>query len=226
MSANLRHFVLQCRKCFYLRIIVYRIFLKMPILLSLVTLSLPASVQKLSPAEVAENYKRFADINDVHGLYNYGVCLEEGRGVLQDLNLAVNYFRRAADMGNPLAVFRYGLYLRFGIGIQQNVAQSRIYLQCAEASGYSGTPYNGLALHPQIDYTWGLAARQGDGMAQYNYAMFLQEGNEADKDEALYYFQEARKQGWPPSWLYKNWCAAEPSQKETLKRSTDRSPTI
>jgi TPR repeat protein len=45
--------------------------------------------------------KKAADQGSAKGQYQYGWCLENGRGVNKDIRKAIDFYRTAAEQGNP-----------------------------------------------------------------------------------------------------------------------------
>ncbi len=55
-------------------------------------------------AEMAECYRKAADLGHAESMYNMGVCYEDGEGVTQDYNQAAQWYRKAANLGNENAI--------------------------------------------------------------------------------------------------------------------------
>jgi serine/threonine protein kinase len=60
--------------------------------------------------KAAKYFKLSADRGNCDAQYSYGVCLEKGEGVAQNVRGAVKYFKLSADRGNPDAQLRYAFY--------------------------------------------------------------------------------------------------------------------
>jgi len=95
----------------------------------------------------------------------FGVSLEDGTGVAQNIKMAVDYYKLSADQGIPEAQFAYAAFLYHRI-----------------------TPVN----YSKVLYYLELAVRQGNADAQNMLGTFYQH---MDIDKALFYFKSAAPQG-------------------------------
>jgi TPR repeat protein len=63
------------------------------------------------------------------GLYNFGRCLEFGRGLPRDSVRAAKYYRKSADLGEGMAENRFGISLECGVGVGRNIWLAAEYYQ-------------------------------------------------------------------------------------------------
>ena len=66
---------------------------------------------------------------------NLGTMYENGNGVIQSLELAVDYYRRAAEQGNADAQFNLGRMYEEGLGVEQSYELAIEYYQQAAEQG-------------------------------------------------------------------------------------------
>jgi hypothetical protein len=130
----------------------------------------------------AKYYKLAADQNYALAQYNYGRCLEFGRGVVVDLNGAAKYYELAADQNLAAAQSSYGRCHEFGRGIAMNVKRAAEYYQ--------------------------LAADQGEAWSQVTIAFFREHGIGVEQDiaEAVRNYQSASQQQHPDAMPYCGLC--------------------
>jgi len=85
-----------------------------------------------------------------------------GRGVAQDHNEAVKWFRRAADQGDPTAQFYLGVMFAEGQGVPQDYAEAAKWYRLAANRGDA-----------QAQYNLGLAYVEGEGVTPDNVAAHM-----------------------------------------------------
>ena len=66
------------------------------------------------------NWTPLAEKGDARAQFNIGVMYDEGRGVAQDRNKAMDWWEKAAESGNPHAKHNLGLAYLTGDGVEQN----------------------------------------------------------------------------------------------------------
>src|SRR5574344_341256 len=119
------------------------------------------------PAEVLQAARR----GEADAQFRLGVLFDKGRGVVQDDDQALQWFRRAAQQGHAKAQYNLAVMLDAGRGTAPDDAQAaQWYLRAAE---------------------------QGDAAAQYNLALMLVKGEGVPQGEtaAAQGFLQAAQQG-------------------------------
>lgn len=116
-------------------------------------------------------FKRAADQNDANGLYNLGMCYQNGYGTEKNENLAYDCFLSAAQMDHPEAINNLGGYYRTGTVVTRNLETAAEWFK--------------------------KSADLGNSYGQLNYALALQRGEGVMKDEelAVSYLSQAAAQG-------------------------------
>ena len=160
------------------------------------------------------HYQKAAQRGDSTAQNNIGVMYANGRGVDQDYDEAINWFRQAARQGNTTAhnnlclvyIHRGWMYAN-GRDVDQDYAQAftwfrRAVLQGdAEAQNIVGWMYaqgRGVDQDYAQAFTWfSKAAEQGHAEAQYNLGVMYAKGNHVSHDgvEAVEWFRKAAEQG-------------------------------
>jgi TPR repeat protein len=64
-----------------------------------------------------EYFKMSADQGNSFGKSNYGLCLENGYIVEQDVVRAAEYYKLSAEQGNTFGQWEYGGCLEIGVGV-------------------------------------------------------------------------------------------------------------
>lgn len=64
-----------------------------------------------------------------------GILHEQGRGVLQDYEIATRWYESASDKGNPNAMVRLGLMARDGVSSDKNLGEAYVWLNIAASRG-------------------------------------------------------------------------------------------
>jgi TPR repeat protein len=76
-------------------------------------------------------------------LNNLGNFLASGRGVKQDLQMAIKYYEGAVEVGDPVAKFTLGTWIAAGRGGLKQDYKKAFDLQCEAAqAGHAGAMYN------------------------------------------------------------------------------------
>jgi TPR repeat protein len=65
-------------------------------------------------------YRKAGSLFHPDGLYNFGQCLEYGKGINQDLFRAPKYYRLSVELKNAAAQNNFSIFLELGIGIHKN----------------------------------------------------------------------------------------------------------
>ena len=123
-----------------------------------------------SPTKTASG-KSAAKRGHADAQYRFGRMYEKGRGVSQDDQEAVKWYRRSADQGNASAQHKLGLMYEDGRGVSQDDQEAVKWYR--------------------------LSADQGDADAQYSLGLWYKQGREwpQDDQEAMKWFRLAAKQG-------------------------------
>ena len=124
------------------------------------------------------HYQEAAQRGDTAAQNNIGVMYANGRGVDQDFNEAINWFRRAAEQGNTSA--------------RSNLCQIYIHLGVMYANGV------GVDQDYEQAFDWfRRAADQRHALAQYNLGVMYANGDHVVRDdaEAVKWFSKAAEQG-------------------------------
>lgn len=69
-------------------------------------------------------YKKAADLNDHHALFNLGTFYEKGKTVIRDEDKAIEFYKRAAELGNTKALLKLGIYYGMGRFVEENPKKS------------------------------------------------------------------------------------------------------
>lgn len=76
------------------------------------------------PKEAFECFSRAAAVRDANGLYNLGVCLQNGIGCERDAVAAFERFKHAADLEQPEAMNNLGIFYREGIVMPKDAVEA------------------------------------------------------------------------------------------------------
>ncbi|MCT6518980.1 sel1 repeat family protein [Proteus vulgaris] len=126
------------------------------------------SVGKYRTDEVIELVERLIQMNIPFGYYIMGTYLDRGYGVEQDKGAAFSYMLKAAVMGNPDGQYVIGQKFIDGRTELYRLDLGRSMLACSSAQGFIKASYQLATLYKVQDNNYNLA---------------------------LYYYQEAVKQG-------------------------------
>ena len=110
----------------------------------------------------------------------------EGRGVQQDFEEAVKWYKRSASTGFALSQYRLGTLYERGLGVTKDIQRARIWYERAAAKGNIKAMHNLAVLAAgstvgKPDYTkaarwFTAAAEHGLGDSQFNLAILYQHG--------------------------------------------------
>jgi hypothetical protein len=180
----------------------------------------PVSQQKSEPIETTKkttsafdksdplSVLNAAEQGDAAGQRNLGCMYQDGRGVAQNDEQAVHWYRKAAEQGNALGQRNLGWMYQNGRGVAQNDEQAfDWYRKAAEnrdalSQVYLGNMYSWGTSHvlqneSQAVHWYQQAAEQGLEDGQYCLALMYQDGAGVtqDVDQAKYWFRRAAQQG-------------------------------
>lgn len=150
-----------------------------------------------------------AEQGDPEAQCNAGRAYDNGDGVKQDKQRAIEWYLKAAQHGYPDAQHNLGWAYDSGEGVKQDKQRAFEWYLKAAKQGYSKAQYNvgiyydngeGVEQDKQQAFEWYLkAAEQGYPDAQFNvgWAYYNGEGVEQDKKQAFEWFLKAAEQGDP-----------------------------
>ena len=73
-------------------------------------------------------YQKAAVQGDKNAQFNLGLMYEQGKGVAQDQEEAVKWFRQAAEQGNMMAQNNLGSIYENGKGVAQDLQKAAIWV--------------------------------------------------------------------------------------------------
>ena len=88
----------------------------------------------------AERMKTRAEQGDTLGQAGLGLMYQEGRGVPQDDQLAVQWLRKAAEQGDTYGQNHLGLMYAEGRGVPKNYVYAYMWLNIAASGDFEGLP--------------------------------------------------------------------------------------
>ena len=182
----------------------------------------------------AQWYKRAAELNEVDGMFAYGVILAEGRGVEKNRLGAAEMFERAARTGHAAANYNLGLLFLRGDGKPENPYRAAQHIRYAAEQGIAAAQYDLATLyqtgtgvpHDATETSKWLraAAEEGMAVAQYDYAVLLLKGLglTADEPKAFTYLKSAAEKNIPGAQnrlahVYKEGIGVKKDQAEAVK---------
>ncbi len=135
-----------------------------------------------------------AQSGDPEAQYLIGMMYNNGMGVSQDPQKALEWFRKAEDAGDPLGAFKLGCYYggQFNV-VEVDLAKALEYKLIAAKAGYDlaqravGNHYCKKGDYDEAIKWWRMSAEQGDPTALYNLSVMYNEGKGVPKDPALTY---------------------------------------
>ncbi|MGB8129813.1 MAG: tetratricopeptide repeat protein [Candidatus Angelobacter sp.] len=135
---------------------------------------MPAPCQSTGTPPISE-LAQHAESGDAQAQFELGRAYEDGKGVAQDDEQAVQLFRKSADQGNAQAQNALGVMYALGRGVQRDKEEAvRWYKKAAKQGLAEGiynvaiSYYNGEGVEGNIGLagSWMMAAqRKGDGQA-------------------------------------------------------------
>ncbi len=145
------------------------------LLLGLVVATLGVAQENLpvpTPAEISQLRTR-AEAGDAQAQFELGRGYEEGRGLPQNEDLAVKWYRKAAEQGHAAAQNTVGVFYRLGRGgLEKDKAEAVNWYRRAARQGHAAAMFNlgasyyngdGVPVDTTAAYVWfALAERAGD----------------------------------------------------------------
>jgi TPR repeat protein len=127
-------------------------------------LPVPAAAQSAGDWEAAPQaqLEAAAEAGTAGAQYALALRLEEGRGLVQNYRLAVEWFARAAEQGHVAAQGRLGQYYHHGLGVEKDRDTAIHWLERAAASGQAQALFDLAAVVEQGPEGRGDPARAGD----------------------------------------------------------------
>ena len=165
-----------------------------------------AVAQNTTSAEI-EEWKVAAAKGEAWAQYNLGWAYEYGRGVVENKQEAVRWYRKAAKQGDADAQYNLGFAYEYGAGVAEDKREAvRWYRKAAKQGnalaqlglGFAYEHGEGVAEDKREAVRWyRKAAEQGDALAQSNLgaAYDYGEGVVEDKREAAHWYRKAAEQG-------------------------------
>lgn len=185
----------------------------------------PGSVSRkaLPSALIGPLSMRLAAANgDPSAEFQVAARFAEGKGVKQDLDEALKWYRRSAARGFALSQYRLGTFYERGLSVTKDVQRARVWYQRAASLDNIKAMHNLAVLAAgssagKPDYTtaakWFTAAAQrGLGDSQFNLAILYRNGLGVPRDEAMAY-----------KWFSR---AAGTGDKEALRRMKEVETTL
>jgi hypothetical protein len=86
-------------------------------------------------ADIAELIEK-AEAGDVDAQYAVASMYRYGKGVPQDNEEAVRWYKMAAENGDPYAYYNLGVMCASGLGMKRNCIESERYFEEARKHGY------------------------------------------------------------------------------------------
>ena len=145
------------------------------VLISVLLLSAISAVcQTTSTVPISELVKH-AESGDAQAQFDLGRAYEDGKGVAQDDEQAVQWFRKSADQGNAQAENALGVMYALGRGVQRDKEEAVRWYKKAAKQGLPEAIYNtaisyyngeGIEENIAMACTWMMVAqRKGDAQA-------------------------------------------------------------
>lgn len=78
---------------------------------------------------IARGGNPFLGYSEESAFYNLGYCYAEGKGIYQDYQKALYYYKKAADLGNKSAYNNLGCMYGSGKGVERDYYTARRYYQ-------------------------------------------------------------------------------------------------
>ena len=135
-----------------------------------------------------------AQAGSVREQFQLGLAFYFGKGVSQDSEEAVKWWRRAAEQGHAQAQYNLGVSYHEGKGVVQDDAEAAKWFHRAAEQGHAEAQYNlGVSYHNGVGVArddakaakwFRHAAEQGYAGAQYNLGVLYYEGQGVPQDDA------------------------------------------
>ena len=156
--------------------------------------------------EAVEWFKKSAKQGYAAAYTKLGECFLSGKGVTEDKEQAVAYFKKASD-NDPVALYKLGICYCSGQGVEQNYEEAVKCFKNAAERGVSEAQYNLAVCYyngegVERDYKkafdlYFVVAESGNADAQANLAEMFEKGKgtKRDLDKALFWYNKAANQG-------------------------------
>jgi len=105
------------------------------------TLLLSATLSLAAGEAVFERKLAAAQSGDAEAQYDVGYRYEKGRGVDEDEETALEWYRKSAEQGMAKAQYKIGTFYMKGIAVDKNTSEAKIWLQKAADLGYAPAQY-------------------------------------------------------------------------------------
>lgn len=171
------------------------------------------SVENVIIPDMDEGTRAFRELavrENIKGQYMYGVSLQEGRGVTQDMVQGLDWIRRAADKGLLTARLRLGQSIQYGLGCPADVEKGVKMIKATADQGlaaaqvaYGVCLQRGTGLITKYDKAaykyYNAAAKQHhvEGLIRASACLIQGRGVQVDMSKASDYLKEAADTGNP-----------------------------
>jgi TPR repeat protein len=102
---------------------------------------LSATLSHATGEAVFERKLAGARTGDAEAQYDVAYRYEKGRGVDEDEELALEWYKKAAGQGLAKAQYKVGTYYMKGIAVDEDPEQAKIWLQKSADLGYAPAQY-------------------------------------------------------------------------------------
>ena len=162
-------------------------------------------------AGAAREWTPLAEAGDAHAQYNMGLLYAAGKGVTQDYNQAVEWYRKAAEQGVPAAAYNLGVIYANGQGVPANSPEAaKWFLKAAEQGipnaviGLGNVYYDaepGFRNYDEAQKWYLQAANNGVASAAFQLGVMydLGQGVKQDYQQAIQWYQKAADKGYAPA---------------------------
>ena len=175
-----------------------------------------------------------AEQGDAEAQFKLGEMFEYGRGVRQDDEEAVKWYRLAAEQGHASAQFNLGFMYKEGRGVRQDDEEAVKWYRLAAEQGHANGQNNlgwmykegrGVRQDDEEAVKWyRLAAEQGHATAQYNLGWMYEYGRGVRQDDeaAVKWYRLAAEQGRAAAqnnlgWMYDEGRGVRQDDEEAVK---------
>ncbi len=174
-------------------------------------LALASALAAAAQSTKIELARRLADQGNAEFQFNLGVMYDNGKGVPQDYQEAVKWYRQAAQQGIAPAQHNLGVMYDNGKGVPQDYQEAVKWYRQAAQQGIAPAQHNlgvmydngkGVPQDYQEAVKWyRQAAQQGIAPAQSNLGVMYDNGKGVPQDyqEAVKWYRQAAQQGHAPA---------------------------
>jgi len=92
--------------------------------------------------QMTDWFRRSAERGSPNGQYQFGLSLQDGRGIQKDEKAALEWIRKAADQDNLVAINAVGDFLANGIGTAKDETEAAKWYRKAAEAGFSNAQYS------------------------------------------------------------------------------------